>query len=642
MSRSIQSASSDLDPPRQPKVQQRRRDVIDHFRVHILLSIFFLLVRFKNSKELDRIEKMGKEKRPRSKRSKKREQEPEKPSVDDRANAQSEEEDDGEEPDPLLFSIFSQTPVPTHTQASSESVTDVLKQSLKALHGDAPKNKHQRKRLARLKAQHEKVIEGAKRGGEEGEEEEATELDDEEDYDGMKKSNKRQQQKKQTPGDADEEEEAGDDVEMRTVFLGNVPNQATKRDIRKVFKPLRDESSTEQLIESIRFRSFATAMPGIHRKVAFITKAFNPHLGTMNAYVVFVTEEMAARAVELVNDGPFPVVLYEHRLRADVATPRRDPTRGSFIPIAAVTGHCLFLGNVPFEAQDEWIVKFFQKNGCQVKHVRLVRDPSTGLGKGFGYIYMEDGAGIESALRLRSTPFQLPDSKHKRLLRILPARTQASSSRTTPTLAEREIQSKSGKRTLMDAKQQKIRKLKQKKEKQRSSLVSEFRQTAEFNTTHPKKQSTFTEKLATKPSSGKFTAKSSGQREYGQRNFAQRGSSGKQNFGKPEFAKREYGQRDSGKFGGNRDSYSSGKSSTGRLTDPSSKQVSGPKQFKWQGQISSRDNIDQIQAELSRTKLRSKESANVPQKGGFSKPSSFSSSSKAPSKQPFKKRARQH
>jgi nucleolar protein 12 len=45
----------------------------------------------------------------------------------------------------------------------------------------------------------------------------------------------------------------------------------------------------------------------------------------------------------------------------------------------------VFLGNLNFKTQEEDIMKLFSK--CwEGENVRLVRDATTGIGKGFGYV----------------------------------------------------------------------------------------------------------------------------------------------------------------------------------------------------------------------------------------------------------------
>jgi nucleolar protein 12 len=46
---------------------------------------------------------------------------------------------------------------------------------------------------------------------------------------------------------------------------------------------------------------------------------------------------------------------------------------------------CVFVGNLPFEVQDEALWGHFERCG-EIEFVRVVRDKKTNLGKGFGYV----------------------------------------------------------------------------------------------------------------------------------------------------------------------------------------------------------------------------------------------------------------
>eukprot|EP01147_Barroeca_monosierra_P005000 gene5000-6949_t len=58
----------------------------------------------------------------------------------------------------------------------------------------------------------------------------------------------------------------------------------------------------------------------------------------------------------------------------------------------------LNVGNIPYEATEEELVKFFSSVG-DVKSFNLITDQSTGRSKGFGFCYFSDNAAAESAVR---------------------------------------------------------------------------------------------------------------------------------------------------------------------------------------------------------------------------------------------------
>jgi RNA recognition motif-containing protein len=62
----------------------------------------------------------------------------------------------------------------------------------------------------------------------------------------------------------------------------------------------------------------------------------------------------------------------------------------------------VFIGNLPLSISEETIWEFFGSCG-QVINVRIVRDKTTNLGKGFGYVTFADKSTIELALQLAGT-----------------------------------------------------------------------------------------------------------------------------------------------------------------------------------------------------------------------------------------------
>lgn len=55
----------------------------------------------------------------------------------------------------------------------------------------------------------------------------------------------------------------------------------------------------------------------------------------------------------------------------------------------------LYVGNLPFEVNDERLQEFFNGQGFEVQSARVVRDMGTGRSRGFGFV--ELGPNVDSA-----------------------------------------------------------------------------------------------------------------------------------------------------------------------------------------------------------------------------------------------------
>ncbi|KAM4749787.1 RNA-binding protein 34 [Anableps anableps] len=164
----------------------------------------------------------------------------------------------------------------------------------------------------------------------------------------------------------------------RTVFVGNLPISCTLKTLRGLF---RDKGP----IESVRFRSVVREDPSMSRKEATIKRKVHPKKQSINAYVVFKNEEGVAKALE--RNG-------------------MEIEKGFLIRVDRVTDksahdhkRSIFVGNLAFDIKELEFRRHFEECG-KVEAVRLVRDPNSGLGKGFGYVLFESADSVEVALAL--------------------------------------------------------------------------------------------------------------------------------------------------------------------------------------------------------------------------------------------------
>lgn len=186
------------------------------------------------------------------------------------------------------------------------------------------------------------------------------------------------------------------DRQARTVFVGNVPASATKKDLRRFF-------TRYGTVENVRFRSAAPARASISKKVACISKSLHASKQNLNGYVVFKEKSSVAKAL-----GANGSVLLGNHIRVDKAAGAAHFDERTSV----------FVGNLPHEVQDEQLWECFSECG-RVQGVRLVRDKITGMGKGFGFVTFKTRDEASLALEMSGREIGgrrvrvVPVSKHQ-------------------------------------------------------------------------------------------------------------------------------------------------------------------------------------------------------------------------------------
>eukprot|EP00794_Sanderia_malayensis_P012128 gene12128-13380_t len=165
----------------------------------------------------------------------------------------------------------------------------------------------------------------------------------------------------------------------RTIFVGNIPVDTTRKELREFFKSYGD-------IETVRLRSVPVASLKQPKKVSVIKKEFHPDRETMNSYIVFKDEKNATKALQ--KNGKEYKGLH---LRVTSAEKKEPDNKLS-----------IFVGNLPFKIQEEQLWKHFEKCG-NIDGVRVIRDQESGMGKGFAYVAFKKEESVTFALRMRNT-----------------------------------------------------------------------------------------------------------------------------------------------------------------------------------------------------------------------------------------------
>ncbi|KAH7645302.1 rna-binding protein 34-like [Dermatophagoides farinae] len=136
---------------------------------------------------------------------------------------------------------------------------------------------------------------------------------------------------------------------------------------------------------SIRIRCVAPAKITLSKN-----NQVNPNKNTVNAYVLFKQPEAVKNALEL-NGTKFE----EHTIQVDTLENDRHYDHSM----------SLFLGNLSFKTNEDELREFFIECG-EIKSVRIVRDPKTGMGKGFGYVNFKTKDSVVLAMEKNGQMFK--------------------------------------------------------------------------------------------------------------------------------------------------------------------------------------------------------------------------------------------
>ncbi|XP_053406198.1 uncharacterized protein LOC128559108 [Mercenaria mercenaria] len=163
----------------------------------------------------------------------------------------------------------------------------------------------------------------------------------------------------------------------RTIFVGNLPNSTTKKQLERLFKTFGE-------IESSRFRTVPVKDPKLPKRAVAITRDFHPQRNNFNAYVCFEEDESAKKALSM--NGTEVDGLH---IRVDMVgrQTQKDPKKS------------IFVGNLPLDIEEEALRKHFDDCG-EIENVRVVRDKKISLGKGFGFVTFKESDGVSFALKL--------------------------------------------------------------------------------------------------------------------------------------------------------------------------------------------------------------------------------------------------
>ncbi|XP_003395590.2 RNA-binding protein 34 [Bombus terrestris] len=167
----------------------------------------------------------------------------------------------------------------------------------------------------------------------------------------------------------------------RTIFVGNLPKDVTKKQLQKLFKQFGK-------IDAIRLRGKISKSLNIPKRVAAITNDLHPKMKSVYAYIRFESEESTKKALSI-NGTKFE----GNYVRVDMSTKSNDKYE---------TKKSVFIGNLHFNVDDDSVRNHFKRCG-EIQSVRIIRDNQTGVGKGFGYVNFKSEDAVALALELDGT-----------------------------------------------------------------------------------------------------------------------------------------------------------------------------------------------------------------------------------------------
>jgi nucleolar protein 12 len=169
-----------------------------------------------------------------------------------------------------------------------------------------------------------------------------------------------------------------EEVEARTLFVGNVPINVDKKDVEKLF-------SQYGRVLSVRFRNMTVMNPD-NRLKSVIKGDFHPERDSIVAYVVFDSEACIKPALKA--NG---IELGGKHLRVDSAK-KSQLSRKDY-------ENCVYISHLPFAAEEEDLREIFSRCGT-IASIRIIRDNHYKVAKGFGYVRFSSREGFEAAIKL--------------------------------------------------------------------------------------------------------------------------------------------------------------------------------------------------------------------------------------------------
>ncbi|XP_032793718.2 LOW QUALITY PROTEIN: RNA-binding protein 34 [Daphnia magna] len=164
----------------------------------------------------------------------------------------------------------------------------------------------------------------------------------------------------------------------RVILVKNLPINIKRKTVHHFFAKFGK-------IDAVWLRCAALADPAMPKKVAVIKQEFHPNRQSISAFVRFQTKESAKQALSMTG--------CEFQERHIAVSLLSDANIKKQLSLG------IFVGNLTFDIADEALWLHFEECG-KISDVRVVRDRTNGMGKGFGYVNFESADSVELALKL--------------------------------------------------------------------------------------------------------------------------------------------------------------------------------------------------------------------------------------------------
>lgn len=215
--------------------------------------------------------------------------------------------------------------------------------------------------------------------------------------------------------------QAFDDGEKlhRTIFVGNLPLSLKRKQLIKEFSQFGE-------VDSVRLRSVPILDSKLPRKNAILKGQIDDSHNRVHAYVVFKDKESANAAL-----SHNLAELGGNHIRVDRAYPPCKKLKGEN-HFTYEYKRTVFVGNLPFDVQDEELYQLFLGTKLlesSVEAVRVIRDPHTSKGKGIAYVLFKTMNAAK--LAIKKNHFKLRD-RDLRLCKAQPDSHQGSRAVSTP------------------------------------------------------------------------------------------------------------------------------------------------------------------------------------------------------------------